>query len=177
MTWIQTFTGRRFWPLAPRPQDVAIHDIGHALANLCRFTGHVRQFYSVAQHSVLVSRACAPEDALWGLLHDASEAYLSDVARPVKHHVLMAPYREAETRLMDAVMIRFGLPLAMPASVAEADMRMLVTERRDLMGPTEDGHDWGLTHAPYPAMIEPWTPALAESRFLQRFDELYGRGR
>lgn len=70
--WIATFTGGVFFPLAPRVEDVRISDIAHALSMLCRFAGHTRGFYSVAQHSVLVSRLCSQQDALWGLLHDAS---------------------------------------------------------------------------------------------------------
>jgi hypothetical protein len=85
--WIQTYSGRQFWPLDPRVEDVHLEDIAHALSNVCRYTGHVREFYSVAEHSVHVSWSCEPEDALWGLLHDASEAYLADMARPVKQNM------------------------------------------------------------------------------------------
>src|ERR1017187_10636100 len=76
---ITTFSGIHFWPLLPNPADIRIEDIAHALSNQCRFAGHAREFYSVAEHSVRVSQLCPPEDALWGLLHDASEAYLTDV--------------------------------------------------------------------------------------------------
>src|SRR5271165_7548492 len=84
--WIQTYTGRVMYPLDPRPEEINIIDIAHALSNLCRFTGHVRTFYSVAEHSVRVSQHCDPKDALWGLLHDASEAYLADMSRPMKRY-------------------------------------------------------------------------------------------
>src|ERR1019366_9954250 len=80
---IRTYSGVRFKPLDPDPA-VGISDIAHALANQCRFGGHSSAFYSVAQHSVRVSEICAAEDALWGLLHDASEAYLVDVPAPLK---------------------------------------------------------------------------------------------
>src|SRR4051812_30250690 len=80
--WMQTFTGRQFWPVDPRADEIAIEDIARALAMTCRFGGHVRFHYSVAQHSFLVSLVCSPEHALWGLLHDASEAYLGDVVWP-----------------------------------------------------------------------------------------------
>ena len=82
--WIQTFTGRAFYVLDPRPEDVDIEDIAHALSMQCRFAGHCREFYSVAQHSVTASWLVPPEDALWGLLHDAAEAYVVDLPRPIK---------------------------------------------------------------------------------------------
>ena len=105
---IQTYTGRKFFPVAPRAEDIEILDVAHALSMLCRYTGHTKQFYSVAQHSVLVSRIVPPQDAAWGLLHDASEAYLCDVARPIK------PYRLLEQRLMVQVAGRFDLTYAEP---------------------------------------------------------------
>ena len=117
-TWIQTFTGRQFWPLEPRADEIFIEDIAHHLSNLCRFTGACRSFYSVAQHSVLVS-LCAPpgENPLWGLLHDASEAYLIDVARPVKRSAALVGYRVAEARMMEVICECFGLPTTEPAWV------------------------------------------------------------
>ena len=77
--WMQTYTGERFWPLDPRIEDIHIRDISMALGKLCRYGGHTIFFYSVAEHSVLVSEYVPEEYALWGLLHDASEAYLSDI--------------------------------------------------------------------------------------------------
>jgi len=106
---ITTFSGISFWPLLPNPDDIRIDDIAHALAHQCRFAGHTRLFYSVAEHSVRVSQLCRPEDALWGLLHDASEAYLSDVPAPLKELPEFEPYRAAERNLQGAVAQRFGL--------------------------------------------------------------------
>lgn len=103
--WIQTYSGRAFYPLAPYPQDVCIEDIAHALSQLCRFGGHCRRFYSVAEHSVLLSRVVVPEFQLWALLHDASEAYLVDVPRPIKKQ--LPAYVEAERRVMAAICARF----------------------------------------------------------------------
>src|SRR5690242_11754504 len=82
--WMQTYTGRRFWPLDPRVDDIDIGDIAHHLSLVCRFAGACREFYSVAQHCVGVSYVCDPKDALWGLLHDAAEAYVGDMVRPLK---------------------------------------------------------------------------------------------
>ena len=118
---MQVASGARFYPLDPRPEEIQIEDVAHALGHLCRFAGHTSSFYTVAQHSVLVSRICEPQDALWGLLHDASEAYLGDMVRPLKRQPEMASYQEAEERLMAAICERFGLPAAMPESVVRAD--------------------------------------------------------
>jgi hypothetical protein len=118
---ITTLSGIRFWPLLPNPGDILVEDIAHALAHQCRFGGHASKFYSVAEHSVHVSELCPVQDALWGLLHDASEAYLIDLPRPLKLLPEFAPYREAERQLQRAVAARFGLPEDQPASVTEAD--------------------------------------------------------
>ena len=169
--WIMTASGRPFWPLAPRTEDIYIEDIAHALSQLCRYTGHCRDFYSVAQHSLLVSRQVPPKDAMWGLLHDASEAYLHDIARPVKRLSELAAYREAESAVMRAVCERFGLPFGEPASVRVADRRMLRTEQRDLMPPALPGED-RFDVVPYHFHVCPFEPARARKDFLDRFREL-----
>src|SRR5690606_29748913 len=94
--WMQTFTGRRFWPLDPRPDEICIEDIAHALSMQCRYAGHCLSFYSVAEHSVLLSQHVAEPFRRWALLHDASEAYLVDVPRPIKGD--LSNYRAVEAR-------------------------------------------------------------------------------
>lgn len=168
--WMQTYTGRVFWPLEPRPEDVDIIDIAHALSNLCRYGGHSQVFYSVAHHSVLVSQIVPREDALWGLMHDAAEAYVIDLIRPIKHSAGAAWYREVEARVMAAVCERFGLPKEQPPSVDEADLVMLATERRDLMAPPP--RPWRRDGTPLAERIHPWTPQRAEMEFLSRAAEL-----
>ena len=168
--WMQTYTGRVFWPLDPRAEDVDIIDIAHALSNLCRYGGHSKIFYSVAHHSVLVSQIVPREDALWGLMHDAAEAYVIDLIRPIKHSAGARWYREVEARVMVAVCDRFGLPIQQPASVDEADLVMLATERRDLMAPPP--RPWRRDALPLPLQIRPWTPQRAEMEFLSRAAEL-----
>lgn len=138
--WIQTFSGRAFYPLDPQPEDIVIGDIAHALSLQCRFTGHTRASYSVAQHSINVAtvielKGGSPSEALWGLMHDASEAYLVDVARPVKHTPEMSPYRAAEKRVMAAVCKRFDLPLQEPPIVKMSDNILLAVEAHTLMAP------------------------------------------
>ena len=168
MHWIQTSMGRAFYPLKPRAQDVDIRDIAHSLSLLCRFNGHCRQFYSVAQHSVQVSRMVSPEHALWGLLHDAAEAYISDLPRPVKSQI--PAFSELEDSLLEVVLGVFGLQMPIPAPVKHADLVLLATEKRDLMAPEPD--KWGLGVQPLPEPIVPLAPHDAERAFLNRFQEL-----
>lgn len=135
--WIQTFTGRPFWPLDPRPEDVAIEDIAHPLSNICRFTGHCRWFYSVAQHSIIMAELVG----LPGLLHDGSEAYATDVPRPIKRLPEMWPYREAEAVLQGVIFERFGVSLTAQEEerLKIADEWLLSIEAEVLMGPLLPG--------------------------------------
>lgn len=129
--WIQTFSGRAFFYEDPQPEDIHIEDIAQALGHQCRFGGHSSRFYSVAEHSVLVSRCFAdPELRMIGLLHDATEAYMLDLPKPLKN--LLPAYTEYEDRLWRVIAEKFGLPLEIPAEVHEADTRMLITERPQL---------------------------------------------
>ena len=169
--WMQTYTGRQFYPMDPHPNDVDRLDIAHALSLLCRYNGHIQRFYSVAEHCVLMSEAVAPEHALWALLHDATEAYVGDMIRPLKRS--MPDYRAAEDRVMRAISVRFGIPDAMPAEVKDADNRILLTERDALMPPS--GHTWGQDGlVPLPVTIHAWPPHVAEARYLDRLISLTG---
>jgi hypothetical protein len=172
MPWIQTYTGQMFYPLNPRAEDIDIRDIAHALSLLCRFNGHCRCFYSVAEHSVHVSNQLTGADALWGLLHDAAEAYLTDLPRPVKKQ--MPLFEELEDRLLAVIMQHFGLAPAMPAAVRKADDDLLATEARDLMGTPPEA--WSFGGTALAGAIEPMNPPDAERAFLTRFAELTGGG-
>lgn len=166
---IVTYSGVAIDPLNPDPDLLWIEDIAHALSNVCRFTGHVRSFYSVAQHCVLCSQIVPEQCALEALLHDASEAYLSDMARPLKRQPEFGDlYKAAEQRLERAVALRFMLTYPWPQAVKRADDVLLRTEQRDLM---PDRLRWRGTN--YLAeTIEPWQPGEAEDRFLVRYREL-----
>lgn len=170
--WLQTYSGGRIYPLDPRPEEIHIEDIAHALSLLCRFGGHCTEFYSVAQHSVVVSRIVPPPLALQGLLHDASEAYIVDVPRPIKRDEGMSFYRFAERQLQAAIYRRFGLSEEDHADIKLADNRALAQEHRDLMATCP--HDWpsldGLE--PLPFVLSAWSPAIAERVFLETFREL-----
>jgi hypothetical protein len=177
-TYMLTYTGKEFYPLHPDPEYINIKDIAHALSNVCRFTGHVSQFYSVAQHCVLVSQICEPENALCGLLHDASEAYLSDVARPVKYTELMEGYREIEAVLEQAICEKFGTPYPMPKDVKYADDMCLLAEGYQLFKPSPA---WVLERLKAAGLEKPlitldgcWPPFVAKARFMKRFLELSG---
>jgi len=169
---ISTFSGIRFWPLLPNPADIRIEDIAHALSKQCRFAGHSREFYSVAEHCVRVSQHCRPEDALWGLLHDASEAYLSDVPAPLKELPEFEAYRAAERSLQGTIALRFGLPIEQPRSITEADRAVLGIEIRDLLRPLGGRQPGTTPQETKLAITNPWQPRIAKARFLSRFREL-----
>lgn len=176
--WIWMRSGRRFWPFSPLPEDIDATDIASNLSNLCRFCGRVRRFYSVAQHSVLVSLEADPGAALEALLHDAGEAYLGDVIAPVKRR--LPEFMEAERRIMDAVRQRFGLSAdpAVWAEVRRADDALLSAEFRDVAG----GVRQGVPRQPAAAArVVPWGPTRAMGEFSARLDRLLteraGRGR
>jgi len=153
--WIVTYTGKRFFPLAPRIEDLDIVDIAHALSNQCRFTGHCREFYSVAQHSILAAYHAPAWLKLTMLLHDASEAYLCDMSRPVKHSPGLSAFRAAEDAVQRLVGQRFGVSFADPL-VKQIDDRMLMTERRDL---TNVAQTWSAGHLPpFEEIITPLAP-------------------
>jgi len=140
--WIQTYTGRKFYPLDPYTEDVCLEDIAHSLAHQCRYTGHCNYFYSVAQHSVLVAQTIEKwgydkKTALCGLMHDASEAYIVDVPRPIKP--FLTNYIQLEEKTMNVIKLRFDLPMKFDECVKRADSTLLNTERRDLMN---DPQDW-----------------------------------
>jgi hypothetical protein len=164
--WLQTASGKKFRPLEPDPALIDPYDIGLALSRLCRYGGMTSAYFSVAQHSVLVSQNVPPEHALAGLLHDAAEAYIGDMVRPLKQWLRQHGqhwHDEAETRLMEAVCARFGVAWPLPPCVDEADNLLLVTESRDLMSPLHP--EWHYCeangYAALPRAISPVGPDLS----------------
>lgn len=178
--WVQTYTGRAFWPLDPDPDEIDIRDIAHSLSLQCRFAGHCDRHYSVAEHCVRVAREVPHSDKLWALLHDAAETYLVDLPRPLKRSSGLAEkYQEVEANLMAAVCHRFGLPLEMPESVHMADLRLLETEQRDLMNGEHDKSLWTMGVEPLKETIPDsaylWAPPTAELLYLANFEEYGGK--
>ena len=172
MSWIQTANGHLFDVLAPDPAKIDITDIAHALSNICRYTGHTGVFYSVAQNSVLASlHITDAKFALAALMHDASEAYLGDVSRPLKK-VLGKTYTDIEDRLEAVIARKYGYEYPYPDCVKEIDNALLETEFKHVMGGKQFDLDLGrMLDIP----MRPWAPDRAERNFLERFDQLYGQ--
>jgi uncharacterized protein len=177
--YLQTVSGRRVNPLDPDLEQLDAGDIARALANTCRFGGHSRVFYSVAQHSVIVSRVVEErggdvEDAFAALMHDAGEAYLGDMPHPLKHRsALGAAFRDAEARLEQAIRERFEIKADVP-EIKRVDRALLATERRAF-----SAEAW---HWPELDQVEPldleltaWSPDRAADEFANRYAELQAR--
>lgn len=171
--FIFTFTGKRFYPIDPRPEEIDIRDIAHALSMQCRYTGHVSRFLSVAEHSLGVASLLPQELKLAGLMHDASEAYLADIARPIKHCSDFGDlYRVAEHRLMGCIAEKFGLDFDHPL-IKEADDAMIYVEANALMPPDPC---WAAWYRPILAghytEIFNYTPERADLLFRNMYDRL-----
>jgi uncharacterized protein len=173
--WIKTHTGIHFYPFDPRIEEIDLEDIAHALSNICRFTGHTSEFYSVAQHSVRVSEMLIGKNLkMAGLFHDASEAYICDIARPVKRAFRSDnKYKIAERDIQNAIYKKFKID---PLSFTEfgqlrlADDILLFTEGKYLMGGTQDWHN--------PRKVIPinyvhsLSPVQAKQLFYSQYDKI-----
>jgi uncharacterized protein len=181
--WLQTYTRKRMYPLDPRPEDIDIMDIAHSLSNICRFTGHTLVSYNVAQHSVMVSRLVKPKLALFGLLHDAAEAYIGDISRPLKvclKELCGDVVKDIEQKIESCILSKFGVPEPLQderAEIKRADNIMLSTEARDLMGGRfmDCAHTYDLTSEVLPEAITPWSAGRSRWEFLNRFRVLGGK--
>lgn len=163
--------------LNPDPDAIHIEAIAHALAQQVRFAGHCIRPFSIAEHSINVSYVVPPEDALAGLMHDATEAFLVDIPTPIKR--LLPRYYEIEENLYQVIATKYGLPGQLPESVKEADARMAITEKVALLDPNNlDRPEWaGLTSRyeaypdfPIPNHTVSWK--FMKQNFIRRFREL-----
>ena len=159
---IRTWSGELFYFLEPEKSKIHIEDIAYALAHICRFNGHTSDFYSVAQHSVRVSEFLPKRLAFEGLMHDAAEAYLGDVASPLKQ--LLPDYKKLELSVEKVIFKQFGIEFPLDPKVKEADRALLLGEQRDLMGLE--------IHIPEVPMVKHLTPKGAMELFLKRYEEL-----
>lgn len=169
-TWIETYTGQKFWPLNPRVDEIHINDIAHSLAMQVRYTGHAREFYSVAEHCCHV--ADLQGDTMykkWALMHDAAEAYLADIATPTKW--FFKEFEGVEDRILQCIAERFGIPWPMHPQVKVNDRRLYANERKVLMSGRHKG-SWEATAVPG-LKIKCWSWSVARAEFLDRFKELF----
>lgn len=171
--WVQTYSGKRFDFLDPKPEQIDIEDIAHSLSGLPRYNNHTKVPYSVAQHSLAVMRKVPVNDYLVALLHDAPEAYIGDMLGPIKRRV--PQFQEIETGVWFAICRKFGLDGIIPESVRRADIIALATEQRDLMNECE--HDWSLPEWAkpdiYPIQVMPFKEV--KRKFLYTFKVLMER--
>lgn len=178
--WIQTYTGQKFYPMTATG-TIDIVDIAHALSMICRYTGHVNRFYSVAEHSVIMASYFVAMNcnlaARYALLHDASEAYLTDVPSPLKKMPEFAAYCEAEKRLQDIIYTAFGLDPEESENVTELDKAIIGWEAPALFA-TRDP-DWVLPYCGASWWLERWfprpgwKPVTANLMFLEMFGRLF----
>lgn len=167
--WIETFTGKKFNFLDPKPAEIDIRDIAHSLAYTCRYTGHSKRFYSVAEHSILVSYLA--NDPLAGLLHDASEAYITDIASPIKPY--LSNYKDLEDMIMGRISAVFRFKYPLDADIKDCDATQLKTEAKHLL--KSGGIPWAHKYPTKRAHgIKPMClgPEEAEKAFLERFEEV-----
>jgi 5'-deoxynucleotidase YfbR-like HD superfamily hydrolase len=169
---VQLYSGAMFNLLEPDCSEINIEDIAHSLSNQCRFNGHTKRFYSVAQHSVLVSYLVEPSQALAALMHDAAEAYYGDIPTPLKRLLPIIEQKEAET--LELIFNLIGLPYPLTPEIHHADKQMLAAEVNQLLNPAHEPEHWQcIAHiTPPTTKIIPWAPKLAEKFFLDRFYQL-----
>lgn len=178
MTWKQTYSGRRFYSMEPRVEDIDIDTIAHGLSMICRYGGHCKFHYSVAQHSVLMFRHASQEDALLALMHDAKEVYspFGDLPQPDKVAIaerypdVAVMMKEIDARIERVIAAKFGLPYPIKnKAIGVLDTRILHDEREHVMVATDDV--WDVPYGPLGVKIDQWVPEVARARFLDAFDQ------
>lgn len=169
--WMLTVSGKAYWPMDPREEEVDIEDIAHALSMQCRYTGHTIRFYSVAEHSLYVSYLVPQHLALEGLLHDAAEAYVGDLNRPVKIHC--EDYKKIEAMNDLAIRAKFKLPAFESKEVKQADTDILLLEKEVVCPPSNDHYKWEWNGSKPSMTMFPLSQPAAKYHFLRRFHQLW----
>ena len=168
--WLQTYTGKKFEFLKPSNEMIDVEDISHALSFTCRFGGHCKEFYSVAQHCCLVASIVEPKYRLWALLHDAPEAYLVDLPSPLKAHI-NGDYQKIEDIVETAIIKRFDVEMTEDTRiiVKQADTYMVLEEGKVLLQQPDMIKEWGfgypegfIPYEEFPLKIEAWDSFHAE---------------
>jgi len=173
--WLETFSGIQFRFNNPTPEMFSIEDIAHALSMLCRYNGHVKRFYTVAEHSVLMAywmrdRGYSKAEVFTALMHDCAEAYIGDMARPVK--ATMPRFKELERTIELVAAEKFPLMIyPFPKVIKNLDSRILKDERGQAMHPSDNV--WGTDSLePMNVTLRFWTPKQAKTRFLGMYTSL-----
>lgn len=166
MTAFTTYLGKQYSLTTPVADDIDPRDIAHSLAHLCRFNGHTKTFYSVAQHSCLVADLVPPEHRLSALLHNAAEAYIGHMIDPVKQCVML--YQEIERLHWEKICKRFNIDLQLPESVRNADRIVTATERRDLIKYSDPAGRSNTQNSPMNRTIRPWSIQKARDIYFQQ---------
>lgn len=169
--WMTTYTGKKFYPFNPNPDNIDIIDIAHGLALTCRYSGQCTQFYSVAEHSVRLAKMVPMELRMAALLHDSAEAYLTDVPKMIK--TALPEYETLERNLLSVIFHKFDIPWETLELLKSYEYCLLATECRDLMTSIED---WYLPEAPLKGVVCPRLPREAESEYVLAYLMLLTKG-
>lgn len=171
--WIALLSGAQFNYNTPETSEVTIDDLASALSNICRFSGHLPRFYSVAQHLVNTSRIVPSEFAFDALMHDTAEAFTNDLPTPLKWALPI--FKELEVKIEKAMSARFGFTYPYPKEVKQADTEMLILEKLFVK---EDNSVWPnyegivVDHLTDKVDLASWQPRRAKREFLERYQEL-----
>ncbi|WP_316160937.1 hypothetical protein [Bradyrhizobium sp. SZCCHNRI20481] len=166
---IRLHSGAWFDFASPHTSDFTVEDIAHGLAHICRYSGQCSRFYSVAEHSLLVSDV-AEGFEFEALLHDAAEAFIGDITRPLKQ--MLPDFKRIEAAVQNAILKRFGVTSPLPPQIKEADLRVLAAEQRQIMPSGTDGWLSGMSITPAPIVVRHLPPEIAKSMWLERFEAL-----
>lgn len=171
--WISLLSGGTFNYNKPEQSDVTIDDIASALSNVCRFSGHLPRFYSVAQHLVNTSKIVEPHLAFDALMHDTAEAFTNDLPTPLKWAFPI--FKELETNIEAAMSKKFGFNFPYDPAVKQADTEMLILEKIYVKGDTSVWPNYEgikVDHLLHLVDLDSWQPRRAKREFLERFEEL-----